>query len=86
MGLLRPARQELVRLAVGLDEGPAVARVDLVPGEGAQLDLHVLSASCRKVFFKDENYCLHFFFTSQGSFDSFDFDTLYEYVLSLLCS
>ena len=40
MGLVGPAGQELVALAVSLDQGPAMARVDLVPGVDTKVDLH----------------------------------------------
>jgi hypothetical protein len=38
--LLGPARQELVGLAVHLDQGAPMAGVDLVAREGTQFDLH----------------------------------------------
>merc|ERR1719339_403933 len=40
MSLVGAGRQELVALAIGLDQGAAMARVDLVARVAAQVDLH----------------------------------------------
>ena len=40
MTLLGLRRQELVGLAVNLDQGPAMTWIDFVPGESTQFNLH----------------------------------------------